>query len=132
MSRTEIRRAEDIVAAFDVFKGKVDALYLTENALIFTNGKTITTLALDVQLPRACTDANIARAGALVSHGPSFPALFRRAVEIFDKILRGTKPGDLPVRAADQIRSRYQPQDRNVLGLTIPHNLLVLADEVIE
>jgi putative ABC transport system substrate-binding protein len=58
----------------------------------FANGKTITTLALDVQLPRACTDANIARAGALVSHGPSFPALFRRAVEIFDKILRGTKP----------------------------------------
>ena len=93
----EIRRAEDIASAFDAFKGKGDALYVTETSLIFTNGKTITTLALNARLPTIFTNAETVRAGALMSYGPDFPALFRRAAEIVDKILRGTKAGDIPV-----------------------------------
>ena len=93
----EIRRAEDIASAFAALKGKADALYVTENALIFTNRETIITLALSAQLPTTSTNADIARAGALMSYGPNFPALFLRAAEIVDKILRGTKPGDIPV-----------------------------------
>ena len=106
----EIRRAEDIASAFDAFKG--DALYVTETSLIFTNGKTITTLALNAGLPTIFTNAETVRAGALMSYGPDFPALFRRAAEIVDKILRGTKAGRYPGRAADQIRAGDQPQDR--------------------
>jgi putative ABC transport system substrate-binding protein len=128
----EIRLAEDIVAAFDAFKGQVDALYLTENALIFTNSKTISTLALNAQLPTTCTNANIARAGALMSYGPNFPDLFRRAAEIVDRILRGTKPGDIPVEQPTKFDLVINLKTANALGLTIPHNLLVLADEVIE
>jgi putative ABC transport system substrate-binding protein len=128
----EIRRAEDIAAAFDAFKGQVDALYLTENALIFTNSKTISTLALNAQLPTTCSNANIAGAGALMSYGPNFPALFRRAAEIVDKILRGTKPGDIPVEQPTTFDLVINLKAANALGLTIPHNLLVLADEVIE
>ena len=127
-----IRRAEDIASAFDALKGQVDALYVTENALIFTNGKTISTLALNVQLPTTCSNANIARAGALMSYGPDFPALFRRAAEIVDKILRGTKPGDIPVEQPTKFDLVINLKTANALGLTIPHNLLVLADEVIE
>ena len=128
----EIRRAEDIASAFDALKGHVDALYVTENALIFTNGKTISMLALNVQLPTTCSNANIARAGALMSYGPNFPALFRRAAEIADKILRGTKPGDIPVEQPTKFDLVINLKTANALGLTIPHNLLVLADEVIE
>ncbi|MGO9684338.1 MAG: ABC transporter substrate-binding protein [Beijerinckiaceae bacterium] len=128
----EIRRAEDIASAFDALKGQVDALYVTENALILTNGKTISTLALNVQLPTTCTNANIARAGALMSYGPNFPALFRRAAEIVDKILRGTKPGDIPVEQPTKFDLVINLKTANALGLTIPHNLLVLADDVIE
>ena len=128
----EIRRAEDIAAAFDALKGQVDALYLTESALTFTNGKTITTLALNAQLPMTCANAETARAGALMSYGPNFPALFRRAAEIVDKILRGTKPGDIPVEQPTKFDLAINLKSANALGLTISHNLLVLADEVIE
>jgi putative ABC transport system substrate-binding protein len=128
----ELRRAEDIASAFDALKGQVDALYVTENALILTNGKTISTLALNVQLPTTCTNANIARAGALMSYGPNFPALFRRAAEIVDKILRGTEPGDIPVEQPTKFDLVINLKTANALGLTIPHNLLVLADDVIE
>ena len=128
----EIRRAEDIAAAFDALKGQVDALYLTESALTFTNGKTITTLALNAQLPMTCANAETARAGALLSYGPNFPALFRRAAEIVDKVLRGTKPGDIPVEQPTKFDLAINLKTSNALGLTISHNLLVLADEVIE
>ena len=128
----EIRRAEDIAAAFDALKGQVDALYLTESALTFTNGKTITTLALNAQLPMTCANAETARAGALLSYGPNFPALFRRAAEIVDKILRGTKPGDIPVEQPTKFDLAINLKTSNALGLTISRNLLVLADEVIE
>jgi len=128
----EIRRAEDIASAFDAFKGKADALYVTENALTFTNGKTITTLALNAQLPTTCANADTARAGALMSYGSNFPALFRRAADFVDKVLRGTKPGDIPVEQPTKFDLVINLKTANALGLTIPHNLLVLADEVIE
>jgi putative tryptophan/tyrosine transport system substrate-binding protein len=128
----EIRRAEDIASAFGAFKGKVDALYITENALILTNGKTISTLALNVQLPTTCTNAVIARAGALMSCGPNFPTLFRRAAEIVDKILRGTKPGDIPVEQPTKFDLVTNLNTAKALAITIPYKLLAIADEVIE
>jgi putative tryptophan/tyrosine transport system substrate-binding protein len=128
----EIRRAEDIAAAFGAFKGKADAVYVTENALTFNNGKAISTLALNAQLPMICANTDTTRAGALMSYGPNFPALFRRAAEIVDKILRGTKPGDIPVEQPTKFDLVINLKTANALGLTIPHNLLVLADEVIE
>jgi putative tryptophan/tyrosine transport system substrate-binding protein len=128
----EIRRAEDIAPAFDALKGQVDALYVTENALIFTNRETITRLALSAQLPTTCTNADIARPGALMSYGPDFPALFRRAAEIVDKILRGTKPGDIPVEQPTKFDLVVNLTSAKTLSLTIPDKILALADEVIE
>ena len=128
----EIRRAEDIAPVFEALKSQADALYVTENALIFANGKTIATLALNAQLPTTCTNADIARAGALMSYGPNFPALFRRAADYVDKILHGTKPGELPVEQPTQFDLVINLKTAKVLGLTVPHNLLVLAEEVIE
>jgi putative ABC transport system substrate-binding protein len=128
----EIRRAEDIASAFDALKGKADALYVTETSLTFTNGTTITRLALNARLPTIFTNAETVRAGALMSYGPDFPALFRRAAEIVDKIQRGTKAGDIPVEQPTKFYLVINLKTANALGLTIPHNLLVLADDVIE
>jgi putative ABC transport system substrate-binding protein len=126
----EIRRAEDIASAFDAFKG--DALYVTETSLIFANGKTITTLALNAGLPTIFTNAETVRAGALMSYGPDFPALFRRAAEIVDKILRGTKAGDIPVEQPTKFDLVINLKTAKALGLAVPDKLLALADEVIE
>jgi putative ABC transport system substrate-binding protein len=67
-----------------------------------------------------------------MSYGPNFPALFRRAADYVDKILRGTKPGDIPVEQPSRFELVINLKTANALGLTIPHKLLVLADEVIE
>jgi putative ABC transport system substrate-binding protein len=127
----EIRRAEDIASAFAALKGKADALYVTENALIFTNRETIITLALNAQLPTTSTNADIARAGALMSYD-NFPALFLRAAEIVDKILRGTKPGDIPVEQPTKFDLVVNLKTAQALSLIIPDKILALADEVIE
>ena len=114
-------------------KAKPTRFILTESALIFANRKTITTLALNERLPTTCTNADIARAGALLSYGPNFPALFRRAAEIVDKVYAGQRPGgDIPVEQPTEFDLVINLKTANALGLTVPHNLLVLADEVIE
>jgi putative tryptophan/tyrosine transport system substrate-binding protein len=128
----EIRRAEDIAPVFDALKGQADALYVAENALTATNRRTIVTLALRAQLPTIFTGADFVRAGGLISYGPDYPALFRRAADYVDKILRGTKPGDLPVEQPIKFDLVINLKTAKALGLTIPHHLLVLADEVIE
>jgi putative tryptophan/tyrosine transport system substrate-binding protein len=128
----EIRRAEDIAPVFDALKGQADAVYVIQNALIGTNRRPIVMLALRAQVPTIFTGAEFVRAGGLVSYGPSYPVLFRRAAEYVDKILRGTKPGDLPVEQPTKFDLVVNLKTAKALGLTIPHNLLVLADEVIE
>jgi putative ABC transport system substrate-binding protein len=67
-----------------------------------------------------------------MSYGPNFPDLFRRAADLVDKILRGAKPAEIPVEQPTKFDLVFNLTTAKALGLTIPHNLLVLADEVIE
>jgi putative tryptophan/tyrosine transport system substrate-binding protein len=90
------------------------------------------TLALGAHLPMSLTSANSVRAGGLMSYGADYPAIFRRAADYVNKILRGAKPGDLPVEQPTKFDLVINLKTAKALGLTIPHNLLVLADEVIE
>jgi putative tryptophan/tyrosine transport system substrate-binding protein len=127
-----IRRAEDIATAFEAFKSQSDALYVAEDALTYANRTRVVTLALDARLPTSFSDGANVRDGGLMSYGPSYPVMFRRAGEIVDKILRGTQPTDIPVEQPTKFELVLNRKTAKALGLTIPPTLLAIADEVIE
>jgi putative ABC transport system substrate-binding protein len=128
----EIRRAEDIVPAFEALKGRAEALYVCGDALVSTNRVRINTLALGARLPTTYPLRDYVEAGGLMSYGPNFPDLFRRAADHVDKILRGTKPGDIPVEQPVRFDLVVNMITAKALGLAIPETLRIRATEVIE
>jgi putative ABC transport system substrate-binding protein len=127
-----IQRAEDIGPAFATLKGRVEALYVVNNALVNANRARIVALALAARLPTIFNTREAAEAGGLLSYGPSYPAQFRRVAELVDRILRGTKPGDVPVEQPTKFDLVVNLKTANALGLTIPEAFLTRADVVIE
>src|SRR5580704_9023960 len=128
----EIRRAEDIAPAFEALKGRANALYVIGDALITTNRMRISTLALGARLPTMGSFREFVEAGGLMSYGPNFPDLFRRAADYADKILRGTKPGDIPVEQPTKFDLVVNLITAQALELTVPPNVVARANEVIE
>jgi putative tryptophan/tyrosine transport system substrate-binding protein len=128
----EIRRAEDIPPVFAAAKRQVDALYVVENALVSAASGQITALALGTQLPTMFNIGTAVQVGALLAYGPNFPAMFRRAADDVDKILHGTKAGDIPVEQPIKFDLIINLKTAKALGLTVPDKILALADEVIE
>ena len=127
-----IRRAEDISPAFDALKGRAEALYVSTDPLIFTNIGRINTLALGARLPTIYNGREYIESGGLMSYGPSYADLFRRAAEFVDKILHGAKPSDFPVEQPTKFEFVINLTTAKALGLTIPASLLARADKVIE
>jgi putative ABC transport system substrate-binding protein len=132
MVSLDIRRAEDISPAFDALNGRAEALYVSTDPLIFTNVGRINTLALGARLPTIYNGREYIASGGLMSYGPSYPDLFRRAAEFVDKILRGAKPHDFPVEQPTKFEFVINLTTAKALKLTIPASLLARADEVIE
>ena len=128
----EIRRAEDIAPAFEALKGRADALYVVNDALTVTNRIRINTLALAARLPTMHGTREVVEAGGLMSYGPNFTDLFRRAANYVDKILRGTKPADIPVERPTKFDLVINLTTAKALNLNVPPTLLARADEVIE
>ena len=128
----EIRRAEDIVAAFEEAKGRADALYVCIDTVLFSNRIRISTLAIGAHLPTMLSNREFVAAGGLMSYGPSFPDLFRRAGDHVDKILRGANAGDIPVEQPTKFDLVINVTTAKAIGLTVPPMLLGRADEVIE
>jgi putative ABC transport system substrate-binding protein len=128
----EIRQASDITPAFDSLSGRADALYVCGDPLVNANRVQINTLALATRLPTIQPFREFAEAGALMTYGPNFSDLFRRAGDLVDKILRGAKPADLPVEQPTKFDLVINLTTAKALGLTIPNNLLMLANQVIE
>ena len=128
----EIRRAEDIAPAFEALKDHADALYVVGDALMITHRVRINTLALIARLPTIYVVREHVLAGGLMSYGPNFPDLFRRAADYVDKILRGANPADIPVEQPRKFDLVINLTTAKALGLEIPPTLLATADEVIE
>ena len=132
VAKLEIRRAEDIVPALDSLGGHADALYVVTDALVNTNRVRINTLALGARLPTMFGEKGYVESGGLMSYGPNFPDLYRRAAEYVHKILRGANAGDLPVEQPTKFELVINLATAKALGLTIPEAFLLRADEVIE
>jgi putative ABC transport system substrate-binding protein len=129
----DVRRADDIAPALGALKARTDAaLYVVADALMVANHTRIITLALAAQLPVVFNARDFIQAGGLMSYGPNFPDLFRRAADDVDKILRGTKPGDIPIEQPTKFDLVINLTTAKALGLTIPESFLARADEVIE
>jgi putative tryptophan/tyrosine transport system substrate-binding protein len=132
VAKLEIRRAQEIAAAFVTLKGGADALYVCIDPLTNTHRVRIITLALGARLPTMYGQREYVEAGGLMSYGPNIPDLWRRAAKYVDKILRGAKPGDIPVEQPTKFDLVLNLTTANVLGLTIPESFLLRADELIE
>jgi putative ABC transport system substrate-binding protein len=110
----------------------VDALYVTADTLTNNNRLRIAALALAARLPTMNGFRDMVEAGGLVSFGANYLDLFRRAGDYVDKILRGTRPTELPVQQPIKFDLVVNLIAAEALGLTIPPSLLTRADEVIE
>ena len=97
-----------------------------------TNRTRINSFALAAQLPTMHGSAEYVEAGGLMSYGPNFPDLYRRAAGIVDKILRGAKPGDIPVEQPTKFEFAINVKTAAALGLTIPETFLATVDEVLK
>jgi putative ABC transport system substrate-binding protein len=128
----DVRQADDIALAFETPKDRADALYIVTDPLIIANRIRIYTLALNARLPTMQGVREDMEAGGLMSYGPNVPDEFRRAGDLVDKVLHGTKPADIPVEQPTKIDLVINLKTAKALGLTIPQTILATADEVIE
>ena len=127
-----LRKPEDITPAFGALKGKADALYAGADPLVNSSRIRINILALGARLPTMHGFREAVETGALLSYGPNFADLFRRAADYVDRILRGMKPAELPVEQPTRFDLVINLTTARALGLTIPESFLLRADEVIE
>ena len=125
-----IQRAEEIAPAFQ--RLKADALYVAVDQLIVANHTSILASALGAHMPTIFSTRDFVKAGALMSYGPSYTERFGHAADYVNKILRGTKPADLPVDQPTKFELVINLTTAKVLGLTIPQSILVRADEIIQ
>jgi len=128
----EVQKLGDFEGAFRAATtGRVDALIVLQSALTNNHRTRIVELATKSRLPTMFEEASHVEAGGLMSYGPSFFDLQRRAAVYVDKILKGTKPADLPVEQPTKFEFVINLKAAKQLGLTIPPNVLARADKVI-
>jgi ABC-type uncharacterized transport system substrate-binding protein len=129
----QARTAVELETAFEGMKdAQVDAVIVLEGLMIFNNAKSIANLASKNGLPAIFFDSAFVDAGGLVSYGPNFTDMHRRAAYFVDRILKGTKPGDLPVEQPTKFDLVVNISTAKKLGLSVPSTFLLRADRVVE
>src|SRR5262245_15856389 len=128
----EIRQVQDIALGFDALKGRADALYVTNSGFLAANRLRITTTALVARLPTMFGSRAWLDAGGMMSYGSSFIDRFRRSADVVDKVLRGTKPTDIPVEQPTKFDLSVNLITAKAIGLDIPATLTARADELIQ
>ncbi|MGH8071118.1 MAG: ABC transporter substrate-binding protein, partial [Candidatus Entotheonellia bacterium] len=128
----EVRSPEELPRAFQTaVEGRAEALYVSETAMLDAHLASIAEFAVESRLPAIGQLRPSAEAGILMSYGPDVANLFRRGAAYVDKILKGAKPGDLPVERPAKFELVVNLKTAKALGLTIPPTLLFQATEVI-
>ena len=129
----DVRRRVDLKPAFEAMRReRTDALVLIADPLIFTERPTILQLAAVHRLPAVYEFRLFPENGGLLSHGPLPQERFQRMAVYVDRILRGARPGDLPIERPTKFELVINLKTARTLGLTIPPSLLQRADQVIE
>ncbi len=129
----EVRRADDLDKAFsDVSKGRTNAVVLFGGAMFFDERKRIVGLAARHRLPAVYSVREFVDAGGLMSYGVDMADMYRRAATYVDKILKGAKPGDLPMEQPTKFEMVINLKSAKALGLTFPPAVLARADKVVE
>jgi len=129
----DARSADDFPAAFAALsKGRVQALLVMSDVLFNLNRDKIAALAISNRLPSMFGVREYVEAGGLMSYGESFREFFRRAASYVDKIIKGAKPGDLPIEQPNRFYLTINKKTARALGLKIPDSLLGRADELID
>jgi putative ABC transport system substrate-binding protein len=129
----DVRRAEDLERAFEAaVKQRANAIVVGQDGLMQANGKLIVQLAVKHRLPAIYSASDYVEDGGLIGYGVSYPDLYRRAASYVDKIMKGAKPGDLPIEQPTKFDLMINRKAAKALGLTIPPALLARADRVIE
>ena len=129
----DVRKPGDYGRAFDAtVKQRAGALVVGADALTWANHRTIVDLAAKHRLPATYPGREFVDAGGLMGYGVNYPHLYRRAATFVDKILKGAKPGDLPIQQLTKFELVINLKTAKALGLTIPQSLLQRADEVIQ
>jgi putative tryptophan/tyrosine transport system substrate-binding protein len=129
----DVRKSEDLTAVFDTAsKRRVDALVVSADGILQANRKRIAELAVMHRLPAIYTSREFIDVGGLISYGASYQDLYRRAATYVVKILKGTKPADLPVEQPTKFEMVINLKTAKALGLELPPTLLARADEVME
>ena len=129
----EVSRTEDLEGAFGaILKDKTEALLILADRIYLHDRQMMMDFATKNRLPSVSAYRELVMAGGLMSFGPSYEDMHRRAATYVDKILKGAKPGDLPVEQPTKFDLRVNLKAAKAIGLKIPETFLLRADEVIE
>ena len=128
----EVRSLDDFDSAFARAKGeRAQALITSIGGLIITQQRQVLDFAAKNRLPAMYPYSEFVEAGGLMSYGPSYTDLWRRAADFVDKILKGTKPADLPIEQPKNFEFIINLKAAKQIGLTVPSNVLARADRVL-
>jgi putative ABC transport system substrate-binding protein len=129
----QARTSDELETAFLAIRNSgADSLVVLEGVMIFNNAKKIAKLAADTRLPAIFFDSAFVSAGGLISYGPNFSEMHRRAAYFVDRILRGAKPAELPVEQPTKFDLSVNVATAKLLGLQIASSLLLRADRIVE
>ena len=133
LQKVEARNQDEIERAFKaIAKEGTRALHVFPDPVFTTHRGLIADLALKLRLPAISGTKEYADAGLLMSYGPSFPESYRRAAIYVDKILKGAKPGDIPVERSRKFELVINLKTAKQIGLTVPQSVMYRADKVIK
>ena len=133
LSFVSARTPDEFGPAFsEIMRLHAQGLYLIDDSIFYTHRMTLLALMSKARLPSCYSDRQLVEDGALMSYGANLGDMYRRSAKYVDKILKGAKPGDLPIEQPTKFELVVNRKTAKALGITIPESILLSADAVIK